>query len=47
MGRISTSPIYVKEIPGPNPLSLGELGGGNEVFVTCEWVYQILMKLNI
>ena len=28
MGRISTSPRYVIEITGINPLSLGELGGG-------------------
>ena len=28
MGRISTSPRYVINITGLNPLSLGELGGG-------------------
>ena len=28
MGRISTSPRYVADITGPDPLSLGELGGG-------------------
>ena len=29
MGRISTSPRYVNDIIGLNPLSLGELGGGS------------------
>ena len=28
MGKISTSPRYVIEITGKEPLSLGELGGG-------------------
>ena len=28
MGKISTSPRYVIEITGLDPLSLGELGGG-------------------
>ena len=28
MGRISTSPRYVTDITGQDPLSLGELGGG-------------------
>ena len=28
MGRISTSPRYVIDITGLNPLSLGELSGG-------------------
>ena len=32
MGRISTSPRYVTEITGPDPLSLGELGGGVKCF---------------
>ena len=27
VGRISTSPRYVTDIIGPDPLSLGELGG--------------------
>ena len=44
MVRISTSSRYVKEITGPDLLSLVELGGGgvirkkfkNEVFVTYE-----------
>ena len=47
MGRISTSPRYMTDITGPDPLSLVELGGGeskfgkirkNEVFVTYERV---------
>ena len=43
VGRISTSPRYVSDIIGPDPLSLGELGGlgkirKNEVFVTYEHV---------
>ena len=28
MGNISTSPRYVTDITGPDPLSLGELRGG-------------------
>ena len=28
MGKISTSPRYVIDITGTDPLSLGELGGG-------------------
>ena len=28
MRRISTSPRYINEITGQDPLSLGELGGG-------------------
>ena len=46
MGKISTSPRYVTEITGLDPLSLVELGVGgnseklekNEVFVTYERV---------
>ena len=48
MGKISTSPRYVIDITGMDPLSLGELGGGvrvyfekvekNEVFLTYEGV---------
>ena len=29
MGKISTSPRYVIDITGTDPLSLGELGGGD------------------
>ena len=44
MGKISTSPKYIIEITGTDPLSLGELGGGRinpktlkkEVFLTYE-----------
>ena len=32
MARISTSPRYVTDITGPNPLSLGELGGRGQCF---------------
>ena len=32
MGRISASYRYVIGIAGPNPLSLGELGGGIKCF---------------
>ena len=28
MGRIKTSPRYVTDVTGPDPLSLVELGGG-------------------
>ena len=49
-GRTSTSPRYVTDITGLDPLSLVELGGGgrrreefgktrkNELFLTYEWV---------
>ena len=29
MGRISTGPLYLTDIGGPDPVSLGELGGGS------------------
>ena len=47
VGRINTSPKYVTEITGTDPLILVELGGGwlirttlekNEVIVAYEWV---------
>ena len=31
MGKISTSPRYMIDITGTDPLSLGELGGGEGV----------------
>ena len=47
MGRISTSPKYLTDITGSDPLSLEELGEGNsekleknELFVAYEWVFR-------